>query len=148
MNVDTNDNFKYVPDILKSIKESDKDILNMYYGTASGKFKTYPNVKMPDGYDSTTRPWYKQALEHKGEVIITPPYKDAVTGNNVVAIARTVEKNGKVIGVVGMDCSLATLADRISTKKVGTTGYVFISDVNGNVIAHPTKGAYRYRCSL
>ena len=29
-------------------------------------------AKMPDGFDATARPWYKQALEHKGEVIITP----------------------------------------------------------------------------
>ena len=111
----------------------------MYYGTASGKFAIYPDAKMPDGYDATTRPWYKQALEHKGQVIITPPYKDAVTGNNVVAIAQTVEKDGQVVGVIGIDCTLATLAERISTKKVGNTGYVFISDVSGNVLAHPQK---------
>ena len=106
-------------DILKGVKESDKDILDIYYGTASGKFAIYPNAKMPDGYDATTRPWYKQALEHKGQVIITPPYKDAATGNNVVGIAQTVEKNGQVVGVIGIDCTLATLAERISTKKIG-----------------------------
>ncbi|WP_291635008.1 methyl-accepting chemotaxis protein [Clostridium sp.] len=139
VNVDDADNLKYVPDVLKNLKESDKDILDVYYGTASGKFERFPKAEVAKGYDPSSRPWYKQALEHKGEVIITPPYKDDVTGSNVVGIARTVEKNGKVVGVIGLDCTLTTLADRISTKKVGNTGYVFIADVLGNVIAHPQK---------
>ncbi len=139
INIDTDNNSAIISDILKGVKESDKDILGIYYGTTSGKFTIYPNAKMPDGYDATTRPWYKQALEHKGNVIITPPYKDAATGNNVVTLARTVEKSGQVVGVVAMDCTLTTLAEGISTKKVGNTGYVFISDVSGNILAHPQK---------
>ena len=139
VNVETNDNFKNIPDLLKSVKESNKDILSMYYGTASGKLAVYPYVKLPAGYDSTIRPWYKQALEHKGQVIITPAYKDDSTGSNIITFARTVEKNGQVVGAVGIDCSLSTLAKQISTKKVGNTGYVFISEVSGNVLAHPQK---------
>ena len=139
VNVDTADSFKYIPDVLKNIKESSKDILNVYYGTTSGKFETCPKIKMPNDFNATTRPWYKQALEHKGKVIITPPFKDGVTGNIVIGIARAVEKNGQIVGVVGMDCALTTLAEQISTKKVGNTGYVFISEVSGNIISHPQK---------
>ncbi len=139
VNIDTDNNTAIISDILKGVKESDKDILGIYYGTASKQFTIYPATKMPDGFDSTTRPWYKQALDHKGEVIVTPPYKDAATGNNVVTLARTVEKNGQVVGVVGMDCSLTTLSKRISSKKIGNTGYVFIADLSGNVLAHPKK---------
>ena len=139
VNIDAENNTGLITEILKGVKESDKDILDIYYGTASGKFAIYPEEKMPDGYDATTRIWYKQALEHKGQVIITPPYKDAATGNNVIGIAQTVEKNGQVVGVIGIDCTLATLAERISTKKVGNSGYVFISDVSGNILAHPQK---------
>lgn len=138
-NIDTDNNNQVIIDIIKGIKESDKDILGIYYGTASGKFSIYPATKMPDGYDATTRLWYKQAVEHKGEVIITPPYKDAATGNNVVTIAEAVESNGQVVGVIGLDCTLATIGERISTKKIGNTGYVYISDVSGNVLAHPNK---------
>src|SRR5471030_2232904 len=137
--IDANNNTGIIMDILKDVKESDKDILDIYYGTASGKFNIYPEAKMPDGYDATARPWYKQALEHKGQVIITPPYVDVVTGNNVIGIAQTVEKDGQVVGVIGIDCTLATLGERIATKKIGTTGYVFISDVSGTVLAHPQK---------
>ncbi|MFT5873090.1 MAG: methyl-accepting chemotaxis protein [Clostridium sp.] len=139
VNIDTDKNPSIIMDIMKGVKESDNDILDIYYGTASGKFAICPNVTMEAGYDATTRPWYKQALEHKGEVIITPSYEDSSTGINVVGIVRTVEKNGKVVGVIGLDLSLTTLSERIATKKVGNSGYVFLSDVAGNVLAHPQK---------
>jgi len=94
---------------------------------------------MPDGYDATQRGWYKLALENKGKVVITPAYEDIVTKSNVVGIVKTVEKDGKVVGVIGIDCTLSTLAERISEKKIGNTGYMFISDLSGKVLAHPNK---------
>ncbi|MBK1809118.1 methyl-accepting chemotaxis protein [Clostridium sp. YIM B02505] len=138
-NIDNENNLGLVSEILKNLKESDSDILDSYYGTASGKFVIYPNAKMPDGYDPTKRPWYKQAIEANGKVVITPPYKDAVTGSMVVGITQAVEKDGKVVGVLGIDCTLATLADRIATKKIGNSGYVFIADTAGNILAHQNK---------
>lgn len=139
INADTDNNTGIISEILKGIKESDKDILGVYYGTSSGKFTIYPNTKMPDGYDATKRDWYKQALDNKGKVIITPPYKDAATGNNVVALAKTVEKNGQVVGVIAMNCSLTTLSQKISSQKIGSTGYVFVADASDTILAHPTK---------
>lgn len=139
IDVNTGDNFKYVPNILKNMNESSKDILNTFYATASGKFAVHPSVKLPDGFDATARPWYKQAVEAKGNVVITPPYQDAATGDNVVTIVQAVMKDGKAIGVVGIDCTLSTLAEKISTKQIGNTGYVFIADLEGNILAHPKK---------
>jgi methyl-accepting chemotaxis protein len=138
VNIDyTNSNV--INDIMKSVKESNKDILDIYYGTVSKDIFIYPETKLPDGYDPTIREWYKLALEHKGQIVITPAYVDAGTGKNVVGIVKTVEKDGKVIGVIGIDCTLSTLADRVSTKKIGNTGYVFIADGSGKVLGHPLK---------
>nr|WP_261826705.1 methyl-accepting chemotaxis protein [Clostridium sp. TW13] len=137
VNIDTDNKPEIITDIMKGINGSNKDILDTYYGTNSGKFFIYPQTKMPEGYDARQRSWYKQALEHKGDVIITQPYKDAATGEMVIGIARVVEKNGQVVGVVGVDCSLSTLAKRIATKKIGNSGYVYISTADGIVLAHP-----------
>lgn len=138
-NIDLDNNNEVIMEILKSVKETDKNILDIYYGTESGKFFMYPEAEMPEGYDARKRPWYKQALEHKGQVVVTPPYEDAATGSVCVAIAQTVEKDGQVVGVIGIDLTLDTLAERISTKTVGNTGYVYISSVDGTVLAHPQK---------
>ena len=136
VSVDEGENIKYVSGILNGVKESDPDIFSSYYGTESGKFTIYPIQKMPTGFNHKERPWYKQAMEHKGEPIITLPFKDATTGKSVVAIAKTVEKDGKIIGVVAQNISLETISNRTSKSKVGVSGYAFIADAAGNVIAH------------
>lgn len=128
-----------VSEMLKGTQGSDSDILCVYYGTTSGKFTIYPNAQMPEGYDATTRPWYKKALENKGQTVVTEPFVDAVTGNTVVAVVRTVEKDGQVVGVVALNVKLTTLAEKVATKQVGNTGYVFISEASGNILAHPEQ---------
>jgi len=140
VNGDNSEQASYIPGLLQNLKESNKDIFSVYFGTTDGKFQIYPNDKMPEGYNPTERPWYKQALEHKGQVIVTLPFKDAQTGENTVSIAKTVERDGKVIGVCATNVSLNTLTEKIATKKIATTGYIFISDVEGkSMIAHPDK---------
>ncbi|AVK49313.1 methyl-accepting chemotaxis protein [Clostridium beijerinckii] len=140
VNSDKSEQAAYIPESLKNLKESNSNIFSSYFATTDGKFDIYPNSKMPEGFDPRERPWYKQAADNKGKVIITLPFTDAQTGKNVVSIAKTVERDGKVIGVCAMNVSLETLTEKISMKKIGRTGYVFISDVEGkSMIAHPNK---------
>lgn len=139
INVDDADNFNYVPDLLKNLTESNKDIVDSYFGTESGKFAIYPNAQMPDGYDARKRSWYEEGVKANGKVAITSPYVDAASGNTVVGIVQAVMKDGKVVGVIGLDCSLSSLAERIGVKKVGNSGSVSISDPSGIVIAHSNK---------
>lgn len=140
VNSDKSEQAAYIPESLKNLKESNSNIFSSYFANTDGKFDIYPNSKMPEGFDPRERPWYKQAVDNKGKVIITLPFTDAQTGKNVVSIAKTVERDGKVIGVCAMNVSLETLTEKISMKKIGRTGYVFISDVEGkSMIAHPNK---------
>ncbi|EKQ52247.1 MULTISPECIES: methyl-accepting chemotaxis protein [unclassified Clostridium] len=140
VNAENSEPYSYIPGLLQNVKESNNDAFSVYFGTADGRFQIYPNDKMPDGYNPTERPWYKQALEHKGQVIVTLPFKDSQTGKNTVSIARTVEKDNKVVGVCAMNISIDTLTEKIASKKIGATGYVFASDVDGKyMIAHPSK---------
>ncbi|WP_139068454.1 methyl-accepting chemotaxis protein [Clostridium beijerinckii] len=125
---------------LQNLNESNKDIYSSYMGYTTGKYEVYPSNKTSERDDPRGKEWYKQALEHKGDVIITLPFKDTKTGKSIVSMARAVEKNGKIIGVCGMDVSLDTLLDKINMMRIGNTGYVFMSDAEGKVmIAHPQK---------
>jgi len=136
LNVKDGDNLSYISDLLKTIKDSNADVMNAYFAIETKEMYIYPKQSLPDGYDPTSRGWYKEALSNKGNVIITPPYEDASTGANVITMAKAVVKDNKVVGVVAIDCSLKTLASKIAEKKVGNTGSVFLSDVDGKIIAH------------
>lgn len=137
ISIDKSDDANEIVDILKGVKESDGEIFSAYYGTESGKFQIYPIQKMPEGFNAKERPWYKLALENKGKVVITEPFKDAKTGKRVVSLAKAVENDGAVIGVTAINVSLDTLVKNLSSKKIGTAGYIFISNASGIMIAHP-----------
>ena len=140
MNSDKNEPYSYTAAMLKNVKESDKDIFSVYFATEDGKFEVYPNEKMPYGYNPKEKNWYKEALEGNHQVIITLPFQDAQTGKSVVAIAKAVERDGNIIGVCAMNVSLDTLLEKIGTKKIGNSGYIFISDIEGkNMIVHPNE---------
>lgn len=123
--------------LLNDITKSNKDILNTYYGTEDGKFIIYPEQKMPEGYNPKERGWYKLAVEHKGEVVITDPYEDASSGKTVISMAKTVEKDGKVIGVVSIDFSMDVIMGKIAKKNVGNNGYIFVVNQQGKIVVHP-----------
>lgn len=137
IHVNEGDNSTFINELLKNVKKNNADVLSVYYGLPNKNILIYPETKLPDDYDPTTRLWYQEALENKDKVILTSPYKDASTGNNVITIAKAVMSNDKIIGVVAMDCSLSTLTKKIGQKKVGNTGYVFLADQQGKIIAHP-----------
>ncbi|WP_427338241.1 methyl-accepting chemotaxis protein [Caloranaerobacter sp. DY30410] len=130
-------NEKLVMELLKSVKENNLEIMNIYFGTESGDMYIYPNVKLPNNYNHKTRPWYKIALENKGKVMWTKPYKDAVTGEVAITVSKTVINNGNVVGVIGIGMNLKHLSEKLSGIAVGKKGYVFVTDENGTLIAYP-----------
>ncbi|MFA9378430.1 MAG: methyl-accepting chemotaxis protein [Lachnotalea sp.] len=137
INIDTDNNVSYVQDLLNSLKDNKQDLLFAYYGTPSGTFIISPDTKMSEGFDATTRDWYQLAVKNQGEIVITSPYVDAVTGDNVITVAKTVEKDGQVVGVMAVDCTLAALTEKMNENQVGTSGYVFIASEDGTILTHP-----------
>lgn len=130
------DRIDYAKDFLKNVKDSDEDVFSAYYGTEDGRFIIYPEGDMGEHFNHKERPWYKMALEKKGQVVVSNPFKDARTGKLVVSVCKTVEKNNSIIGVVGMDISLENMSKSLSEVKIGNEGYVFITDATGIIISH------------
>jgi methyl-accepting chemotaxis protein len=129
--------------LLKDFSEmakSDKSIMNIYFGTAtSGEMLLYPHADLPKDYDPRERPWYKDAIDHKNEVIWTDPYIDSITKQPVVSAAKAVYQGDQIVGVMAIDISLSTLTSMINKTQIGDTGYAFLMDKNGIVLAHPNK---------
>ncbi|MDF2613696.1 MAG: methyl-accepting chemotaxis protein [Clostridia bacterium] len=124
---------------LKDIKESSPDIINAFFATESNKFLLYPEADLGSNFTFKDRQWYTSAMDHEGEIVVSEPYKDTVTGKYVVTISKTLDNDGKIIGVIGIDLSLELVSNLFSNSKVGDTGYVYIFDASGIIIAHPTK---------
>lgn len=126
-----------IKDTIKAVKESDKDFMNTYVGTEDKVMILYPEQKLPDGYDPTSRPWYKDAVNAGGKPVVTPPYKDASTGRDIVSIAIAIKlANGKN-AVVASDIDVSSLMSKIAATKVGHTGFASLLTSDGIILAHP-----------
>ncbi|NOI27826.1 methyl-accepting chemotaxis protein [Vibrio coralliilyticus] len=95
-----------------------------------------PSWNPGSSWDPRSRPWYIDAKK-AGKLIITAPYADSATGEILVSIATPVNDNGKFIGAIFYDVSLAGLADVVNKVQLFDAGYVFIVAGDGTTIAHP-----------
>lgn len=125
-------------ELLQNTKNSNESIVSTYIADKNGdRLKYDGNLRNVSGeYDARQRPWYKEAISKKGQVIWTEPYKDVNTSKIMITVARSVEKDGNIIGVAAIDVSLEKLSKDISNIKVGRTGYVCIMNKDGTIISH------------
>ena len=70
-----------------------------------------------------------------GEVMKSP-----ATGRPVALITAPISADGKFVGIMGGPVDLMTFSEQFLGKaKIGETGYIFIADSKGIVLAHPDK---------
>ncbi|WP_160669635.1 methyl-accepting chemotaxis protein [Clostridium sp. C8-1-8] len=124
---------------LKTFQEKNTDIGSIYIGRANKKMLIYPAAQLPSGYDPTSRPWYTDAMNNKGKITFSAPYKDAASGGMVISLSKTVEKDGQIIGVAAIDLNLDKLSKSLSNIKVGEQGYIYICDSQGVLVSHPNS---------
>lgn len=127
--------------LLQGIQESRADFQHVYFASTKKDFLISPKVDLPDGYDPTSRDWYKKAVEEKGKIVFNKPYEDAVTKHFVLTISKAVvnKKTNEITGVVAIDIVLETLASKTNEISIGKNGYVAVVDSDGTMITHPNK---------
>jgi methyl-accepting chemotaxis protein len=138
INILSNPEFSpYLIDSLKGVQANNNNLLSVYMGTSTKAFYEYPQNGVDASFDPTSRPWYKKAIENKGQVVFTDPYKDVNTEEIAVTIAKTIEKNGEIVGVVAVDVDFDELSRSLSDIKIGKKGYAILLDKSGMILAHP-----------
>jgi methyl-accepting chemotaxis protein len=122
-----------------SIIKSYPDVMYVYVGLKDKRMYLIPETELPEGYDPTSRPWYQAAVAKPGQIIITEPYADASTGKLVVTIAKTVQTDEGIVGVVALDFDISKLSDALLSKGK-ELGYLnAIVSAEGNIIMHSDK---------
>lgn len=107
------------------IADTDANELNQSDGFISG-----------DDFDITKREWY--AAANTGKPMLTKPYVDVSTGQQILSAAAPVyDENGALLGVSGLDLSLSHVTELMGSYRIGEQGYVMLVSSDGTVIYHP-----------
>lgn len=92
----------------------------------------------PAGYDPTTRVWYTIA-KNSDNIAYTPIF-ETTNKNLTVDATKKIIRDGKMVGVAGVDIKIDEIRELAKKFKVGNTGYAVILDEKGNFIYHPKYG--------
>ncbi|MGN1416276.1 MAG: methyl-accepting chemotaxis protein [Oscillospiraceae bacterium] len=92
----------------------------------------------PEEYDPTSRSWYKSASA-SDSVIITDPYTDSQTGKQVITCARKIMRDGKTVGVLGVDIFLDQVEAVVDQLHIDENGYALLTDFDGCIIVHENE---------
>ncbi len=114
---------------------------SMAVGLNDGRMFSSNISKLPDDYDPRTRPWYKDAVKERGNYVLSDPYPDAINPEkfSITYSKAIIAKNGKIIGVAGLDVGLSELVRLDNSIHLPEGSFVSIFDSENKLISEPYK---------
>ncbi|MBC7878439.1 MAG: GAF domain-containing protein [Anaerolineales bacterium] len=137
----------YAPNFIKSHPE----IASVYYVSRTGAVTYYPNINLarnsPLGFDATQELFYTMA-DPQNNPQREPRWTEARQSPDgsglITTLSIPVYINNTFRGVMSADVLLAKIAQNIANIKVGETGYSFLVDQAGSILAMPSQAYALY----
>lgn len=136
--VKTTDGYSELIRTLNLVKNSNKNLLNVYIGLdGAEKLITQDEFEPPADYVLKERGWYSATARNK-RVTVTDPYIDAISGKMVVSVSAPIlSDTGKLIGAAGVDISTEQITEALSAFNYKGSGFAVMIDKTGTFIYHP-----------
>jgi len=120
--------------LLRGVMAASPSLRSVYYGTADNRMINASGWVPPAGWDLRLRPWYIKAMSDRG-LVYTEPFLNAGGDAKIVTVARAVySPAGHLLGVVGADIELNTIAKLLVDTPVTAGSASFLVN-GGNLIA-------------
>ena len=121
--------------VLSEKKVANSAVSYVYYGDEDGHFfqSDGKRTTVADNYDPRTRGWYKSTKEKNKEIYTEP--RVTSTNDLVVSFTAPVTKNGKFVGVAGIDVDVKKVSDKIiEIGNTGDGGYAYVMRKDGTML--------------
>lgn len=89
----------WLQDYFKKLKDVNESTIFSPYAVIDGKIIAADYWEGDSTYDYESQPWYKDAINANGELIITDAYVDAITGEYIYTISKEISREGDVVAV-------------------------------------------------
>ena len=127
------------------IKKHYPEFKEIYMGTKWGGTVGLSDEQLPSDFDPRSRPWYQDAVNANGQVVITKAYRSA-DGVLTFTITQSVNNAaGDLIGCIGLDINLTDLTTFINGIRVGKTGYCILLQNDGIVLADSKHPEFNFK---
>lgn len=132
-----NDTIQVLENEFSQFLNTYSDAAFIYFALPTKEMIHIPYVDLGSDFDPTSRGWYKGAASNPDSVFWTNPYIDAATGDYAITAAKAVQRDGKLVGVIGISMELSALTNTILEVELGYNGYPVLLDPEGVAIVHP-----------
>ena len=115
-------------------KQLDENFTGLY-GYIRGEYLDGLGWEPPEGYNASTRDWYRSALAGKGKLVIVPPYVDAQTNSVVITFTKMLN-DGEQCNVVALDVIVNHIQQTTEQVDIVGKGYAMIVNRAGFIVSH------------
>jgi len=106
--------------------------------TADSKYEEGSDT--PLTIEASERQWYQRAARAgQGQIVYTDVTEDCHGGNGCIMGVQPVFCRGELVAVAGVEFCLDAVSEVIQNTAVGETGYAFLINQNGQVMASPSE---------
>jgi len=86
------------------------------------------------------RDFFAAVIKEGKKDVISKPLISRTTGKAAIALAQPLRgADGRLVGLINAGMDLDSLTKELASVKIGKTGYAYIMDAEGMVLAHPDK---------
>lgn len=138
---------------VESLTEGMPDDFSLYYGTEISRFE--PNGFYSDSsgwipdddWMPPNRPWFKDAVAQSGQIVITDPYVDSMTGTICTTISADVrDDKNKLLGVCAIDIILNDFSKTMSEINISENAEAYVINKDGMYITNPEPALVMTNC--
>jgi methyl-accepting chemotaxis protein len=91
------------------------------------------------GIDIAKSPMF-QKIRQSGAPVLDEMLRSAATGNVVTSASAPIKnESGKFLGILGLVIKADYFGDMVSGRTIGRTGYAYMINTNGIILAHPNR---------
>jgi len=118
-----------------------KEVVTRNKGLYETAFVAFPDGKAYTAdwaeVELSSRVYFGKIFRNGDDFAISNALISKATGEPIFVVATAIKENNKTIGLLGLNITLNTLAEKLNTIKIGNEGYVFLADGTGLTISHP-----------
>ena len=107
-----------------------------YIGFSDGHIIMGSDWVPAPGFDSTTRPWYINADNNRGNTVISAPYVDYITGGIVVTASRYLGLIGGRTAIFATDTFMTDIADIVNEMILMPGSFAVLTNYDGTILVH------------